>query len=117
MSVSSVIAKNGVRVIWTPMGGSGKTYDTSTGTMVGAPVVPKTISVVLDGFGSVESKLRSGEFGANSVVENGAVRFFCVEPVKNGDILTINGDRMTVEYCKTVWKKDKIVLYSGQVRQ
>jgi hypothetical protein len=117
MNLAPVIAKNGKKIQWTSMSGQGKVYDSSTGTMVGGAAVTRTISAVLDGYGSLESQLRFEQFRTGELVGKGGARIFCVENIKPGDKVQIDDIMYTVRHSKSVWKKDVVVLYEALVQQ
>jgi hypothetical protein len=109
MSVAATIARAGKTCTWRQMPGTGGTYDTATGTVIAPVSTTTTIKMVLDGFGSVESQLRAYVFGGKTLLQTGQLRAFTVANLRPGDIVTIDGEDYTVVYCKSIWKKEKVV--------
>ena len=118
MSFDGTIQRNGVQVSWTPMGGTNRIYDTSTGTMIGGPDdTVSSIYVIVDGFMSTAGKVRSDAFDRGTLVTGGLLNCYTTAPVGLGDRLTIDGNLYTVMFRKSIWRKNKPVLYLLQVAQ
>lgn len=116
MSVAATIARNGKTCTWRKMLGTGGAYSPSSGTVINTPTyVTETIKAVIDGFGSVESQLRALVFGNKSLLQEGQLRIFTVAALKPGDVLGIDSDDYTVVSCKSIWKKEIVVLYEAVV--
>jgi len=109
MSVAATIARAGKTCTWRKMLGTSGTYDTATGTVTAPTFTTTTIKMVLDGFGSVESQLRAFAFGSKSLLQEGQLRAFTVSNLRPGDVVTIDSEDYTVVYCKSIWKKEKVV--------
>lgn len=117
MSIASTLSKQGKTIQYRKMLGTGGTYNPATGVMGGGSMAPPvTLKAVLDGFGSVESQLRSGELVNNDLIETGRLRVFSVVKMHPGDIVTVDGEDYTVVYNKTVYKKEVAVLFEAVVR-
>jgi hypothetical protein len=116
MSIEATISRAGKTCTWRKMLGTGGVYDTATGAVTAPTFTTTTIKMVLDGFGSVESQLRAFAFGTKSLLQEGQLRAFTVANLRPGDIVAIDGEDYTVIYCKSIWKKEKVVCNEALVQ-
>ena len=118
MSYAGLIQRNGMKILWRKMLGEGGVYDYTTATVAQPSFAPAvTIYGVLDGFGSMESQLRSEQFEANDLEIMGATRVFTTSKLEAGDVVEFDGHARSVFLVKDIWKKNKVVLYMALVKR
>lgn len=117
MSFAGTIQRNGMKVTWTSMGGTGGTYNPATGTMVDETSSTEQIYVVVDGYMSTAGKVKSDVFERGQLIYAGLLNVYTTVPVRLGDRLTIDGITYTVMFRKSIWRKTAPVLYLLQVQQ
>jgi len=116
MSIAATIARAGKTCTWRKMLGTGGSYDETKGTVTAPTYATETIKMVLDGFGSVESQLKAFFFESKTLIQEGQLRAFTCAAIRPGDIVTIDSEDYTVNYVKSIWKKDKVVLHEAVVQ-
>lgn len=118
MSYTGIIKRNGKAVTWIPMSGTGRVYDVSSQSMIGIPDdIGTTIYAVIDGYMSQAGKVRGEQFDPGTLIMGGLLNIFTTAPVHIGDRVIIDGIGYSVNWIKTIWKKDAIILREAQVSQ